>query len=202
MNIKYFLFAGSIFISCSTSIIAQDTNIINKKFIEIYGAYSPNSVILLGKTPDTKTFSSYIGFGKQIHRFDNDFEVFVTRGIYPFSEYVYPKRDKGNEKDIVTGYGVSPLGYLFLLPRGQLNFYTGIKSGIMLMNKTFPTNKGRRINYSFDISFGVNRAIQKNTFLSFGYRFHHISNAQTGTQNPGIDSNFLFLSIKHFTNVD
>ncbi len=196
------LLTGIMLCICSITILAQNSNPANKRFIEIYGAYSPQSVILLGKTPDTQTFSSYIGYGKFIHTLKNDTEIYVTRGIIPFSEYIYPKRDNGNVTDIVSGYGVSPLGYLMITPLRNMNIYAGLKSGIMLMNKTFPTDKGRRINYSFDISFGLNRAIQKNTFLSLGYRFHHISNAQTGNQNPGIDSNFLFLSIKHFTNVD
>jgi hypothetical protein len=202
MEFKHCLFSGLLFIACTSSLFAQDQNLEQKRFIEVWGAYSPNSVILLGKTPDTKTTSTYIGFGKLIDQFDNGTEIYVTRGIFPFSEFVYPKRDNGNNIDVVQAYGLSPLGYQLIYPRKYFNFYAGISSGIMLVNKTFPTDKGRRINYSFDISFGVKRPIQKNTFLSLGYQFHHISNAQTGTQNPGVDSNFLFISIKHFTNVD
>ena len=191
-----------IMIVCSCSLFAQYHNNIDKKFIEVYSAYSPNSVVLLGTTPDTETFSTYIGFGKLINTLENGAEIYVTRGIIPFSEYVYPKRDNGNQTDIVNGYGVSPLGYQIILPKNSIELYAGISSGIMIMNKTFPTEKGRRLNYSFDLTFGLKKAIQTNTFLSLGYRFHHISNAQTGTQNPGIDSNFLFLSIKQFIHDD
>ena len=202
MKFVNILLSGLFIISCSNLTFAQDQSNSPKSFIEIIGGYSPNSVILLGKTPDTQTFSTYIGYGKLIHSLNNGTEIYVTRGVIPFSEYVYPKRDNGNNTDIVYGYGISPLGYQAIIPGNRFQLHAGITSSLMLMNETFPTDKGRRINYTFDLSLGLKKAIQKNTFLSLGYRFHHISNAQTGTQNPGIDSNFLFLSIKHFTNVD
>jgi len=201
MDIKKILITGIVIISCSITLYAQNNINNRKQFIEIIGAYSPNSIILLGKTPDTKTFYSYLGYGRLIKSFSNNTEIYVTRGIIPFTEYVYPKRDNGSKTDIIYGYGISPLGYQVIYQPNKFKLYGSLTSGLMLMSGTFPTDKGRRVNYSFDITMGIKKEIQENTFLSLGYRFHHISNAQTGSQNPGIDSNFLFLSIKHFTNV-
>ena len=186
----------------SVSIFAQQSKSEEKFYFVTDIANSQNSVKLLGKTPDTRSLYSYLGYGKKINTLNNDIQVYVTRGVIPFIEYNYPKRDNGNKKDLVNGFGISPLGYKFFIPYNRWMFILGIKSGIIYMNKTFPTDQGTRLNYSFNFSFGINKAIHNNSSLSLGYRFHHISNAQTGTQNPGIDSNFIFISIKQFINVD
>ena len=186
----------------SVSISAQNSMKKAKNYIDIDIAYSPNSIRLFGKTPDTKSFYTYVGYGRKLKVINNRVRINITHGIIPFNNYDYPQRDKGNKKDIISGFGVSPLGYQLLIPHKVFHLFMGLKTGIIYMSKTFPTYKGRKLNYTFDVSFGIKKAIHKNTFLSLGYRFHHISNAQTGTQNPGIDSNFLFLSIKQFTNVD
>ncbi len=197
------VFLVALLLTCiQPSINAQIDGSTNKRFVHLITGYSPNSIILFGKTPSTKTYYSYIGFGKRIKVLANEAEIYVTRGIIPFTEYEYPKRDNANIPDIATGFGISPLGYKYLLPRKTADFYGSVTGGIMYMNKTFPTDKGRRLNYTFDFTFGIKKAILENTFISLGYRFHHISNAQTGRENPGIDSNFLFISIKHFTHVD
>jgi hypothetical protein len=186
----------------SITILAQHTTIKKELYVVTDIANSQFSVKLLGKTLNTQSYYSYIGYGKKINILNNYTQAYITRGVIPFIEYNYPKRDNGDKKDLANGFGISPLGYKFFVPQNRWVFVFGIKSGIIYMNKTFPTDKGRRLNYSFHLSFGINKAIHNNSSLSLGYRFHHISNAQTGTQNPGIDSNFIFISIKQFFNVD
>lgn len=170
----------------------------DNRYVSTTLGYSTNSVILLGKTPNTKTFYSYIGFGKEIKSPLPGVNTYVTRGIVPYIEFSYPKRDEGSRRDIVSGFGISPLGYSFVKPFKYFDFETAIKSGLSLINKTFPTDKGRRLNYSFDIKLAIQRQLFSQTYLSLGYTFHHISNAQTGSENPGVDSNIFFFSIKQF----
>ncbi len=186
------------FILFSTNLFAQQFELNNDQYFEVKTAYSPSSMIFLGKTPDTQTYFTSIEYGKRINTLSNNLNLYVTRSVVPFAEFVYPKRDNGNVEDVVYGFGFSPLGYLANYPTQWGAFYSGVSGGFMLINKTFPTDKGRRFNYTFDIKFGIEKTIYPNTSLSLGYRFHHISNAQTGSQNPGIDSNFLFISLKYF----
>ncbi len=181
-----------------TTLQAQHSYDSHKKYVSTIVGYSSNSVILLGKTPDTRTFYSYFGFGKKIKSPIKGVKAYVTRGVIPFLEFSYPKRDEGSRRDIVSGLGISPLGYNFVKPFKYFDLETGIKSGLTLINKTFPTNKGRRLNYSFDIKLAIQRQLFSKSYLSLGYKFHHISNAQTGSENPGVDSNFIFFSIKQF----
>ena len=186
-------------ILCYTNSTAQTK--LSDRFVSFTAAYSPQSMFFLGKTPDSQTYNSYIGLGKKINPGFTSLSTYRTIGIIPFIQYHYPKRDDSNRMDVVTGFGISPLGYQFLKPINQENFLNfGIKSGIMFMEKFFPTDKARRLNYTFDLSFSLQRFVLPKTSVSLGYKFHHISNAQTGKHNPGVDSNFIFITLKRFSN--
>ena len=181
--------------------LAQKPDSKTSRYIVAIGAYSPQSVYLLGKTPDTRTVFTYLGVGKQIESPLSAFTLYRTFGIIPYIKYNYSKRDRNGNPDLASGYGISPLGFEFLRSINSRTLVnTGISSGIIFMNKFFPTDKARRLNYSFDLSLSLQRFISSSTSISLGYRFHHISNAQTGKQNPGIDSNFIFFTLKHHSN--
>ncbi|HBQ60412.1 MAG TPA: hypothetical protein DD671_12530, partial [Balneolaceae bacterium] len=67
--------------------------------------------------------------------------------------------------------------------------------GFIYMESNFPTDQARRFNFTFDVTLGANIPISHFAGISLGYKFHHISNAETGKENPGLDSNFLFLTL-------
>ena len=192
------LFSISFFSSLFQDSVAQEISETNTFFITTNLGYSPQSVIFLGKTPDTQMKYSYVGFGKQIKSPFETITMYITGGFFPFVEFSYPKRDEGSRRDLVAGFGISPLGYSFVKSFRFFELETGIKSGVNLINAKFPTDKGRRLNYSFDIKIALQKKILPQTYLSLGYKLHHISNAQTGKENPGVDSNILFISIKQF----
>ena len=180
---------------------ANSDKYLSSHFTTIIGGYSPKSVFLLGKTRDTKTWYTYLGTGKKIQSFLPGFTAYRTFGVIPYVNYDYEKRDDSDRHHTAYGFGISPVGYEFLKPVSeQAYFNMGITSGIMYMSEYFPTSKARRLNYSFDLSLSFQHFISQKTSISLGYRFHHISNAQTGTHNPGVDSNFLFFTIKKFSN--
>lgn len=181
---------------------AQNTETPSNRYLDVSAGLSSNSVVLLAKTPDTETTIAYVGFGKLLWQNSSNLETYLTRGIIPYIEYVYPQRDQDNQIATVTGFGISPLGYHFKYKLQDFAFFGAISTGVFLVSDRFPTRKGRRLNYAFDLSVGAEMPFLPKTSLSFGYKFHHISNAQTGAHNPGVDSNFLFLSLKQFIDVN
>ena len=77
----------------------------------------------------------------------------------------------------------------------RLSLLSGTSGGFALVNQNFPTDKGRKLNFMFDLSTSILTKLANHLSIAVGYKFHHISNANTGSQNPGIDSNFLYFSI-------
>lgn len=160
------------------------------------GGYSFSSVKLLGKTPDSQTQFFSFGYQQRLNKYFPDRAIWYTVDIIPYLHYHYPKRDLQGKFVNRTGFGFSPIG--FLLTQENSSFFVPFlktSGGIILMEDEFPTNRSRRLNFTFDITAGGNLNITSFLAVSFGYKFHHISNAETGSENPGLDSNILFLKL-------
>jgi opacity protein-like surface antigen len=52
-----------------------------------------------------------------------------------------------------------------------------------------------RLNFSLLVGIGVDIDISKKLQLAPEYRFHHVSNANTGPINPGINTHTLVLGL-------
>lgn len=167
----------------------------NDRFFSYSIGYSPQSVRLLGKTRNSKTFISKIGYSRLIKKSSNA-SIYFTVGLIPFLRYNYSRRDHSGDLAITKGFGISPWGFDLVKPLNKLtSIGFGSSGSIIYMDKIFPSDKARRLNFTFDISTEIQRQVSKTLSFSFGYKFHHISNAQTGRQNPGLDSIFIFFSI-------
>lgn len=95
-----------------------------------------------------------------------------------------------------SGFGISPVGFTLMdISQKRLTPYIRTTGGLIYMDRSFPTDGARKLNYTFDITLGANLKFNPFGLISFGYKFHHISNAETGNENPGLDSNFLFLKL-------
>ncbi|MEX0608228.1 MAG: acyloxyacyl hydrolase [Balneolaceae bacterium] len=164
-------------------------------FYTFWGGYSFNSVRFLGKTPDSQTTIFGFGFKKLLKEYPNGNQLYYSADIIPYLQYVYPKRDEAWKRTEVTGWGVSPVGFYLINPTSNY-FHPFIEAtgGSAYMKHTFPTDMARRLNFTFDVTIGTKVKISGKNILTVGYKFHHISNAETGNENPGLDSNFLFLS--------
>ncbi len=176
--------------SFSQEIINRD-----KQIVAVTG-YSPTSIRFLGKTPSTITSITKIEFRSKTDKKFYGNPIYYQFGLIPYIEFDYPRRDEGNIRGKSKGFGISPLGL------GITNEFSKIVSiamysysGLILMDKRFPTDKGRKLNYTFSLSVETILKTSDHISLSLGYKFHHISNAQTGKENPGVDSNFLTLSL-------
>ncbi|MEX0720885.1 MAG: acyloxyacyl hydrolase [Balneolaceae bacterium] len=174
----------------------QTNSEIDSEFIfSLWGGYSFNSIRFLGKTPDSQTTIIGIGMKKLLKEYPNGNRLYYSTDIIPYLQYQYPKRDEAWKRSEGTGFGISPIGFYLIKPLSN-NFFPFVQAsgGAIYMDQLFPTDLARKLNFTFDVTIGTRLKIADKNVLTFGYKFHHISNAQTGSENPGLDSNFLFLS--------
>ena len=181
----------------TSSSIAETLSPKNHFFFVGY-SHSPTSYIFLGKTPYSSSQRVSIGY-------ISPYTVRISGGYLNFSarlhfivEYNYSKRDAGGSLDTIRGWSLDPFG---LSSTVQLNKTTHLRNtvygGFTIIPYNFPTDKGRRLNFNFELQSTIEQALGKQYMLSFGGAFHHISNAQTGEQNPGIDSIYMLLRLSY-----
>lgn len=184
------LFVG---LSLDPSLIKAQHEVRNTNFT-IWGGYSFNSVKFLGKTANSQTQLFALGYQKQLKNYPNNKTLWYTADIVPYIYFHYPKRDEGNRMVSRSGFGLSPVGFsLTDHTPNQFSSFFRTTGGLIFMESNFPTDDARKLNFTFDITFGGSYRLNSVGVISFGYKFHHISNAETGEENPGLDSNFLFL---------
>jgi hypothetical protein len=94
----------------------------------------------------------------------------------------------------VGGIAVSPLGL-----EGAARFgrrwegYGAGAMGVVWFTREVPGLYARAFNYTIELGGGLRWEYHAGSSLRFGYKFHHLSNADTALANPGLDGNVFFL---------
>ncbi len=188
---------GMLVLVLTSSVNGQIQEKTSKKHkFSVLAGYSPQSVKLLGKTPNSQTTITQLRYQNRTSYSFKGVPIYYQISLTPYIYYDYEKRDDGGEKDIASGFGFSPIGLAAYYPLSKfIDFQLNTAGGIIIMNQDFPTDKSRQFNFTYELEPSL--LIGNDSFISFafGYKFHHISNAQTGKQNPGVDSNIFFISL-------
>jgi hypothetical protein len=65
--------------------------------------------------------------------------------------------------------------------------------GLLYFNQ--PMFHATQLNFTAQVAVGLQVFTSKRHSVDFGYRYHHISNANLGNENPGMDSHLLFVGV-------
>jgi len=93
------------------------------------------------------------------------------------------------------GFGLEPVGFDFnFRRRHRFQPVVGINGGLAVFTRDVPISNSNSFNFTFSLRGGMQVFMSQTHSVTIGYRYHHISNANTGNPfNPGIDSNFIYL---------
>jgi opacity protein-like surface antigen len=96
----------------------------------------------------------------------------------------------------VYGAGLTPLGMKATSPSfRRARMYLGGGIGFLCFTRDTPVPESRRLNFTFEYGGGVQFARSVRQAIVVGYRFHHLSNAYTAPQNPGLDGNVFYVGL-------
>lgn len=100
--------------------------------------------------------------------------------------------DTGGPKDTVYGAGIAPIG-LRLAYEGFARWrpYFASSVGFLMFEERVPAT-GTKFNYTWEFGVGAQVFLTGTQAITLGYEFHHLSNAYSGEENPGFDSNVLY----------
>jgi lipid A 3-O-deacylase PagL len=118
-----------------------------------------------------------------------------TMTCYGKANTVICERDRSAR--LAVGAGASPLGLkLYLNRTGYTRLYASGAAGSLIFSSDVPVTGSRHFNYTFEYGGGVELVTANGRTVSFGYKFHHISNGATAPLNPGLDSNILYVGLR------
>lgn len=163
--------------------------------IGITTIYSPDSFAAWGKIENSSSFSlrgqiwytslSYKRFNARLGS-----ELILTQRLN------YPLNGVSGPKDHRTGIGIIPLNITVPITSSRkVDPFTFFSAGGLFLNEKLPDVSGASFNYLLNIGAGLELPFIQNSRIQVGYSIQHMSNANTGEQNPGIDSHMFFMTV-------
>jgi len=183
---------------------------------QVWAAYSPGSITWIGKSEARRMFEAGAGWRRVLLATNNiawKFTVDIVpaalvsqptvNGVEVVSDprhLVFPAVCAPTSCGLTIGrrttYGVgfAPIGFEFNFRRKRrIQPVAGINAGLLRFSREVPIAGSASINFTFSLEAGLQIFTSPSRSLSVSYRYHHTSNADSGTPfNPGIDSNFIY----------
>jgi opacity protein-like surface antigen len=121
--------------------------------------------------------------------------TYTTRTIvFPSGGTAQLKEETGNKP--VYGTGAMPFGFNLrasTMPRVRLFAATSV--GGLWFTRDVPLPDARRFNFAFEYGGGVEFVGNNDRAVVIGYKFHHLSNANSAAINPGLDSDVIYVGM-------
>ncbi|MFQ5744079.1 MAG: acyloxyacyl hydrolase [Acidobacteriota bacterium] len=152
-------------------------------------------------------FSSF-GFSQEINNSDGDTNIFTSgfrwshlfgvhgpgklRGHPAFAVEAMPVMGFFASGRNAYGSGFNLLFEQRFNGRGRVLPIWRLGAGALGTNKEVPEGE-TQFNFSLVTGFAVDIMVNEGSALEIGYRFHHVSNGNTGNRNPGINAHTIMI---------
>jgi hypothetical protein len=169
-----------------------------------WAGYSPDNPSLIGITTDRPFFELNFQYARVLVARDNWALKYMVEMV-PVAVISQPRQvnvvqgnvvvqvDAAGTRRAIYGGGTSPIGLQVNFRRHRmLQPYINGTAGVLYFTEQVPVSGSSQFNFGVGWGAGVQIWHRENQSVSIGYKFHHISNANSANRNPGVDSNLLY----------
>jgi hypothetical protein len=168
----------------------------------LWGGFSPNSPTLIGAAQYRNLSTLGLRYSRalkstRLASFKYTFEAIPVAFIrQPVSHGLWEDR---TQRESRFGAGLSPLGaQVNLRPRRRMQPFTEGNVGFLYFTRPTPYTNTSNFNFTFSLGAGIQTFSSRGRSVSFGYKYHHLSNAYMTPTNPGLDSNVFYVGYSFF----
>jgi hypothetical protein len=164
----------------------------------LWAGGSPDSSRIAGNTEDRKLVLFALRYGRVLAAWDS-VSLEYTLDIFPAAVVFEPDRVRRGSSTIY-GAGLSPLG--LKVNFGQQSWikpFVSASVGFLYFQEDIPVPHSSRFNFTPEIGLGLQFFLAPKRAVTLAYKFHHMSNANTGRRNPGMDSHVIYAGFSFFT---
>lgn len=117
-------------------------------------------------------------------------------GYGPTCSYIYPVFGKD---ETTYAASIAPIGArAILLPKRRIQPTFETNLGVIFSSRDIPVDGATQFNYQFSFGPGVQVFATRKAAVRLEYVYRHISNADSGTVNPGIDQGVFRLTLSRY----
>jgi opacity protein-like surface antigen len=169
-----------------------------------WGGYSPDNPTAIGITTNRPFGELNLQYARVLVARDN-WALKWTIELVPVAVISQPRQvnvvqgnfvvsvDAPGTHRAIYGAGASPIGLQLNFRRHRmLQPYINGTAGVLYFTDQVPVSGSSQFNFAVGWGGGVQIWYRENRSVSLGYKFHHISNANSATRNPGVDSNLFY----------
>lgn len=176
---------------------------------EFFAGYSPVSSTLIGTETDRRFMAAGFTYAYRCWIWDS-VSLSYSATAMPAAILLQPSEvlynpatfnQRVSPAHAVYGFAVAPLGFtLDLWRKRRFHPFAETIEGLIASTEPIPENQpdATGLNFLFDVGAGVRLETSPHSAVSMGYRFLHISNADTTSFNPGVDNNVFYIGYSLF----
>jgi lipid A 3-O-deacylase PagL len=164
----------------------------------VWAGYSPFSFELKGVTEDRKLFLVNLQYARTLFAtrpltFKYTAEIVpVALEMQPTQLYFVGGKVLVNRAGTIYGTGTSPIGFQGNFGRKSIQPFANGSVGFLYFRQQVPVVGSSQFNYTITIGFGAQFFRRAGRSFTVGWKYHHLSNNNQATLNPGIDSSVFY----------
>jgi len=164
----------------------------------LWAGGSPDSSEIIGHVENRKLLLLALRYGRVLAAWES-IALEYTLDIFPAAVVFEPGRVRRGSSTLY-GAGLSPLGFKVIF--GQQSWikpFVAASVGFLYFEDDVPVPRSSRLNFTPELGLGVQFFLAPKRAVTLGYKFHHMSNANSGRSNPGMDSHVFYAGFSFFT---
>jgi len=159
---------------------------------------APDSSKLIGTIEDRQLLLVGLRYGRVLGAWES-VTLEYTLDLFP-AAVVFEPSEVRRGRSTIYGAGVSPLGFkLNFAPQSWIQPFVATSVGFLYFQDDIPVPDSSRFNFTPEFGVGVQFFLAPNRAITVGYRLHHMSNAGTSRNNPGMDSHVIYAGFSFLT---
>ena len=165
----------------------------------LWAGYSPHSFVLEGTSLHRHLLLLNMQYARTLGA-KGPFSLKYTEDVIPVAletqpttYYIVHHKVLKNTAGTVFGAGANPLGFQVNFGRKKIQPFANSSIGFLYFTRQVPAPNSSQFNFTFNFGGGIQLFAASRRSFTVGYKYHHLSNADMGIINPGIDSNVIYV---------
>jgi opacity protein-like surface antigen len=168
------------------------------KGTNVFGLWAGGSPGSTGNVEDRQLFLFALRYGRILAAWES-ISLEYTLDLFPAAVVFEPDHAR-RDRSTIYGAGLSPLGFkVNFAQQSWIQPFVAASVGFLYFQHDIPVPHSSRFNFTPEIGLGVQFFLAPQRALTLGYKFHHISNANIGDSNPGMNSHVIYAGFSFFT---
>lgn len=170
----------------------------------VWANYSPNSFVFDGTSRGRKLFLLNLQYARVLLarrvatlKYTGDV-IPVAFESQPTQVFLVNGNMLRNPAGTIYGAGASPIGLQLNFGSRRVQPFLSGSVGFLYFAQQVPVLRSSQFNYTANLGIGLEVFSGSGRSFAVGYKYHHLSNADSAPLNPGLDSNVFYTGFSFF----